>query len=54
MIENTSGFTGCGKNSFSEGYGLQAVRNCFEMNSALAAEGWFLLEPAIFRSLFSP
>ena len=29
----------CGKTHGSEGYGLQAVRKCFAMNPALAAEG---------------
>ena len=31
-----------------EGYGLQAVRKCFAMNPALAAEGRFLIEAALF------
>jgi hypothetical protein len=31
--------SGCGKTYFPEGYGLQAARKCFAMNSALAAEG---------------
>jgi hypothetical protein len=34
-------FTACGKTHVSEGYGLQAVRKCFAMNPALAAEGRF-------------
>jgi hypothetical protein len=32
------GFGGCGKTLFPEGYGLQAVHNCFEISAALAAE----------------
>jgi hypothetical protein len=33
---------------FSEGYGLQAVRKCLAMNPALAAEGRFPFEAALF------
>jgi hypothetical protein len=41
-------FTACGKTHFSEGYGLQSVRKCLAMNPALAAEGRFLFEAALF------
>jgi hypothetical protein len=49
-----TGFTGCGKAHLFEGYGLQAVRKCFEMNPALAAEGCFRLEPALFPQPVQP
>jgi hypothetical protein len=35
---------------FSEGYGLQAVHNSFEISAALAAEGVFQLS----HTLYSP
>jgi hypothetical protein len=38
---------------FREGYGLQAVRKCFAMNPALAAEGPFPSKQRFFRKLFS-
>lgn len=39
--------------TFPEGYGLQAVRKCFAMNSALAAEGSPPLQKHFFRSLLA-
>jgi hypothetical protein len=36
------------KTHCSEGYGLQAVRKCFAMNPALAAEGLFSPEEGVF------
>ena len=35
-----------------EGYGLQAVRKCFAMDSALAAEGCFPLQTAVITETF--
>src|ERR1700729_2859214 len=43
-------FTARGK-THSEGYGLQAVRKCFAMNPALAAEGPSTPNGTFFRSL---
>ena len=37
-----------GDSHVSEGYGLQAVRKCFAMNPALAAEGRLPLHMALF------
>jgi hypothetical protein len=43
------GQTGWRENSFFlKGTAFQAVRNCFAMNSSLAAEGWFPLITALF------
>src|SRR5665213_3170164 len=39
MIENTSGFTGCGKTLLCNRYGLQPVRKWLQTGPALAAEG---------------
>jgi hypothetical protein len=54
MAYALDGFTGYGKTRFSEGYGLQAVHNCCVMNSALAAEGCFLLKTGIVPQPLQP
>ena len=57
MSRGTSGFVCRGtalqatKTHLSEGYGLQAVRKCFAMNLALAAEGTpFIVLPTLSAS----